>query len=127
MLMTLTNNEIYSYTNSLAECFPNGEIKMPVKVNFYLQKNQIKLYTLAQEIEKQRIDIIKDYGVFNEETQEYDIPEENIAEASQKVNELFSLTQDVKIYKVKLEDFGDMSLTAAQMQALLFMIEDKED
>ena len=52
---------------------------------------------------------------------------EKIQEASQKLNDLFDLTQEVKLYKVKLEDFGNVELTSGQMQALLFMIEDKEE
>lgn len=126
MIITLTNDKIYNYANSLMEQFSNQDIKLPIKVNFYLQKNQTELIELAQEIEKQRIEIIKEYGVFNEETQQYDIPTEKVSEATQKVNDLFDLTQDVKIYKVNLEAFGDMELTAGQMQALLFMIEEEE-
>ena len=82
---------------------------------------------LAQEIEKERIKIASDYGTLNEETQQYEIPNENITIASNKLEELFKLTQEVKIYKVKLDAFGDMELTANQMQALLFMIDEEEE
>ena len=127
MTVTLTNNEIYTYANALAEHFSNSEVKFPIKVNFYLQKNQNELMELAQDIEKQRVDIIQEYGVLNEETQQYNIPQEKIAEASEKINDLFNLTQDVKIYKVSIDVFGDIELTSNQMQALLFMIEDESD
>lgn len=127
MTLTLTNNNIYNYASSLIENFSNKEKKFPIKINFYLQKNQAELLTLAQEIEKQRFDIIKEYGTFDEETQQYNIPKENFKEASNKINDLFNLTQEVKIYKVKLEDFGNIELTSGQMQALLFMIEDEEE
>ena len=128
MNITLTNNEIYNYANDLAEQFAqNKEVKFPVKVNFYLQKNQSELLNLAQEIEKQRIAIVQEYGVTNEETQQVEVPPEKIPEATKKLNELFDLTQEVKIYKIKLEAFGNIELTAGQMQALLFMIEDEEE
>ena len=127
MTVTLTNNEIYNYANALGEHFSNNEVKFPIKVNFYLQKNQNELMTLAQEIEKQRVEIIQEYGVENEETQQIEIPQEKIPEASEKINDLFNLTQDVKIYKVDIDAFGDMELTAGQMQALLFMIKDEEE
>jgi len=42
------------------------------------------------------------------------------------MNELFNLTQEVQIYKVNLNAFGDISLTPGQMQALLFMIDEEE-
>lgn len=127
MTVTLTNNEIYNYANALAEHFSNQDVKFPIKVNFYLQKNQNELMTLAQDIEKQRVEIIQEYGNQNEETQQFEIPPEKIQEASEKINDLFSLTQEVKIYKVNLDAFGDIELTSGQMQALLFMIKDEDE
>ena len=126
-MMTLKNSEIYNYANALAQEFGQQEVKLPLKVNFYLQKNLKELITLAQDIEQQRVAIAQEYGTLNEETQQYEIPPENIASASRKLNELFDLTQEVKIYKVKLDAFGDADLSAAQMQALLFMIDDEEE
>ena len=127
MNITLTNNQIYNYINSLIENFSKSDIKFPVKVNFYLQKNQNTLLALAQEIEQERINIAQEYGILNEETEQYEVPPEKIQEASQKLNDLFDLTQEVKLYKVKLEDFGNIELTSGQMQALLFMIEDEKE
>lgn len=126
MTVTLTNGEIYNYANALGEYFSNPEVKFPIKVNFYLQKNQNELISLAQDIEKERVAIVEEFGVLDEETQQYNIPPEKITEASNKINDLFSLTQDVKIYKVNIDAFGDVELTSGQMQALLFMIEDED-
>lgn len=125
-MMTLKNSEIYNYANALAQEFGQQEVKLPLKVNFYLQKNLKELVTLAQDIEQQRVSIAQEFGTLNEETQQYEIPPENIDSASRKLNELFNLTQDVKIYKVKLDAFGDMDITNSQMQALLFMIDEEE-
>ena len=69
MNITLTNNQIYNYATDLMNNFSDKDLKLPIKINFYLQKNQLELLTLAQDIEKQRIDIIQEYGVLNEETQ----------------------------------------------------------
>ena len=126
MIITLTNNEIYNYVTSLQENFSDNETKFPIKVNFYLQKNLNTLMELAQEIERQRIEIIQEYGVKNEETRKIEVPAEKTQEATEKVNELFNLTQEVQIYKVNLDAFGDISLTPGQMQALLFMIDEEE-
>ena len=127
MNITLTNNQIYNYTNSFMKNFSKSDIKFPVKVNFYLLKNQNTLLSLAQEIEQERVNIAQEYGILNEETQQYEVPPEKIQEAKMKLNDLFNLTQEVKIYKVKLEDFGNIELTPDQMEALLFMIEDEEE
>ena len=127
MNVILTNNKIYNYADGLMKNFSNQNLKLPIKINFYLQKNQLELLTLAQEIEKQRIDIIQEYGTLNEETQNYNVPNDKIDEVTKKINELFDLTQEVKIYKVKLKDFGNLELTSGQMQALLFMIEEEDE
>lgn len=127
MTITLTNNQIYNYANSIIENFSEKDIKFPIKVNFYLQKNQTELMALAQDIEKQRIEIIQEYGSLNDKTQQFEIPPEKIPEASKKINDLFDLVQEVKIYKVKIDDFGDIELTSGQMQSLLFMIEDEDE
>ena len=127
MNITLTNNQIYNYTDSFIKNFSQKDIKFPVKVNFYLLKNQNALLSLAQEIEQERVNIAQEYGILNEETQQYEVPPEKIQEAKKKLDDLFNLTQEVKIYKVKLEDFGNIELTPEQMEALLFMIEDEEE
>lgn len=127
MNITLTNNQIYNYTDSFIKNFSQRDIKFPVKVNFYLLKNQKALLGLAQEIEQERVNIAQEYGILNEETQQYEVPPEKIQEAKKKLDDLFNLTQEVKIYKVKLEDFGNIELTPDQMEALLFMIEDEEE
>lgn len=127
MNIVLTNKQIYNYATELMNNFSDKDLKLPVKINFYLQKNQLELLTLAQDIEQQRMDIIQEYGVLDEETQNYIIPNDEINIVTKKINELFGLTQDVKIYKVKLEDFGDIDFTPNQMKALLFMIEEEEE
>lgn len=127
MNLVLTNKQIYNYATELINNFSNNDLKLPVKINFYLQKNQLELLPLAQDIERQRMDIIQEYGVLDEETQNYIIPTDEINIVTKKINELFDLTQDVKIYKVKLEDFGDIDFTPNQMKALLFMIEEEEE
>ena len=126
MTVTLTNGEIYNYANALAKEFNNSELKLPIRINFYLQKNMAELIGLAQDVDKERISIVEEFGTYNEKTQSYDIPKDKVIQAGNKLDELFSLTQEVKLYKVKLDDFNDIELTAAQMQALLFMIDEEE-
>ena len=125
MIQKMTNRDIYDYAQFLINAFQKSEIKLPIKINFYLQKNKKTLCSLAQEIEEQRKVIIREYGVMNSEKETIEVPLEKISEASQKMNELFNLTQDVNIYKVKLNDFNNIELTQQEMEALLFMIEDE--
>lgn len=123
--MKMTNNEIYGAANLLMEHFQDNSLKLPIKVNFYLQKNKKLLIELAQDIEKNRMDIANQYGTLDEQTGQYQVEQDKIEEASNELNELFNLEQDVKIYKVSIEDFKDeFVLTTGQMDALMFMIED---
>lgn len=122
--MKLTNNEIYAHANKLVEAFQDNSQKLPIKINFYLQKNKNTLLILAQEIEKTRIEIARSYGELNEETQQFIIPPEKISEASKELNDLFNLEQDVNIYMINIDSLSDdYAMTTAQMEAIMFMIE----
>ena len=122
--MKMTNNEIYMHANALVEAFNDGEQKLPIKVSFYLQKNKNKLLELAQDIEKSRIDSAKAYGELNESGEQFIIPPEKMADASKELEDLFNLEQEVQIYTINIDSLSDdLMMTAAQMEALMFMIE----
>lgn len=122
--MKLTNSEIYSHATKLMEVFQDNSQKLPIKINFYLQKNKNTLITLAQEIEKTRIEIAQTYGELNEATQQYVVPPAKIPEASKELNDLFNLEQDVNIYMIDINSLSDdYDMTTAQMEAIMFMIE----
>ena len=122
--MKLTNNEIYLYAKKIAEAFDNKDQKLPIKINFYLQKNKNTLVQLAQDIEQSRLLIAKNYGDLDEEKQQYTISPENMDIVTKELNDLFNLEQDVQIYTVKIDQFdNDLTITTAQMEALMFMIE----
>ena len=122
--MKLTNNQIYTYATNLVAAFQDAEQKFPVKVNFYLQKNKETLMTMAQEIEKARIDLLSNYGNLDQETNRFTIDPDKMDIAQKELEDLFNLEQEVNIYKVNIDNFGDdLSLTTGQMEALLFMID----
>lgn len=122
--MTMTNNEIYNYTRQLMEAFQDGEQRLPVKVNFYLQKNKNTLLTLAQDIEKARLEIAQNYGELDESGEQYQIPNDKLAAASKELEDLFNLEQDVNIYKINIDSLSDdLTFTTAQMEAIMFMVE----
>ena len=123
--MILTNGQIYDYASALMQEFYDESLKLPIKMNFYLQKNKKTLIDLAQEIEKNRIEIANSYGELNEETQQYQVPAEKVEAASKDLNELFNIEQDVNIYKISIDSLSDdFVLTTSQMETIMFMIED---
>lgn len=122
--MKLTNNQIYNYAVELQKNFQDETQKLPVKINFYLQKNKNILLELAQDIEKSRTDIIQSYSVIDEETKQSIIPPDKFEEASKELEDLFSLEQEVQIYTVQIDAFPeDISFTTGQMEAIMFMID----
>ena len=122
--MKLTNNEIYMYAQNLMIAFEDKEQKLPIKISFYLQKNKNTLLQLAQDIEQTRLEIARSYGELDEETSQYIIPPEKMEEASQELNDLFNLEQDVQIYTINIDNLSDdITITTAQMEAIMFMIE----
>ena len=122
--MIMTNNEIYTRARQLMEAFQDGEQKLPIKINFYLQKNKAALLALAQDIEKTRLEIAQSYGVLDESGEQFVIPNDKLAEASRELEDLFNLEQDVTIYKINVDALtDDLTMTMAQMEAIMFMID----
>lgn len=120
----MTNNEIYGVANAMAKAFDDSTQRLPVKVNFYMQKNKATLVALAQEIEKSRIEILQKHGTLNEETNQFEFKNDDAQNVVNELNELFALEQDVNIYTVDIDSFGDsVTLTTEQMEALMFMID----
>ena len=123
-MKTMTNGEIYNIATILGKAFEDEKQVLPVKVNFYMQKNRSTLTTLAQEVEKARVEILQKHGTLNEETNQFEFSSDVAETVIQELNDLLSLEQEVNIYTVSIDSFGnDLSLTTGQMEALMFMID----
>lgn len=120
--MKLTNQKIYDAAMELASFHIEG--KLPIKINFFLQKNIQMLAAAAQEIEAARIGIAQEYGELNEDGNQYVVPPEKIALAQKEIIDLFNLEQDLNIHVFKLEDFDNIELTYQQLSSIMFMIEE---
>lgn len=122
--MKMTNNEIYTTANQLVAAFNDDTQRLPIKINFYLQKNKKTLVALAQDIEAARMEIARSYGTLSEAKDQYIIPPENMEKAQKELNDLFDLEQDVPIDKISIDKIDeDLVLSAGQMDALMFMID----
>lgn len=120
--MKLTNEEIFITGRKVSEAFSDAD-RLPVRANFFLQKNIKTLRELMLEIERERITIGKKYGVFDPDTESYQIPEENREEVRREMDALYDIEQEVEIRTVSIADFGECNLTTGQMEAILFMVE----
>lgn len=123
-MKTMTNSEIYNVATILGKAFEDEKQVLPVKVNFYMQKNRATLMALAQEIEKARVEILQKHGTLNEETNQFEFTNEVAETVVKELNDLLGLEQEVNIYTVNIDSFGDeLTLTTGQMEALMFMID----
>ena len=121
--MKLNNQQIYEYGQKLS-IFTNNNSTMPVRINFYLQKNIQTITRAAEEIEVARLGLAARYGVLNETQTGYDIPAENINIINQEISDLFNLEQELNIHQFKLSDFDNIELTFQEMSAIMFMVEE---
>lgn len=121
----MKNQQIYFYNQKL-NIFNGCQLKLPVKINFYLQKNINTIRIAAEEIEKMRLGIGAQFGVWNDAQAGFTIPEESVQEANQELLDLFSLEQELHIHMFKLSDFENIELTYEQMSAIMFMIQEEE-
>ena len=124
----MTNNEIYTHATNLLGAFENiADLKMPVKVHFYFQKNMDNIVNMAQDIEKSRNELLQKYGTIDEETHNYKFADEDMDKVNSDINDLFSLEQEVKIHVIPMEWVEDMELTAKQVAAFSFMFEEEAE
>ena len=126
MNKTMTNLEIYAYANALMDAFKE-DIVLPVKVNFYLQKNMTRMVEAGKEIEKTRMDIIQKYGTPTEDGQNIEVSADMVETVNKELEDLFALEQEIKVNEIALDAFDGIDLTSAQVAAIAFMIKDEEE
>lgn len=125
MKQDMSNRYIYEKVLCLKEAFADEVYYLPAKVNFYLQKNFSLFYSLFDEIELSRNNIIIHYGIKNDNSNdEYIIPNDKIAVANEELQELLNIEQSIEYVKIPLSLLGNVNFSNKQMQAILFMIED---
>lgn len=123
--MKMTNEKIYTIAQQLNKELADLIAYIPAKANFLMQKNINTIMEAAKEIDNTKINIAKNYGTLNEESQQYTIPNEKMEEVNKELKDLFSIEQDLSISTVKIDDFGNTEFTPQQMAALMFMIKEE--
>lgn len=124
--MKLTNQFILTYTEELHETIiQDNETRYPAKVNYSIQKNYRTLMEIYKEIMQERERICQEYSTsFNDGI--YEFADARLRESAQReLDDLLSLEQDVNIIKFNIDSFGNLALTAKQMDVLMFFIEEE--
>lgn len=128
MLKTFTNEEIYNIGNQLSKVFGEEDNQhfFSAKINFLIQKNKKVIIDAAVDIEKTRLSILNKYGTIGEDGQINILPEQ-IEKVNKELLELLKIEQQLNIYMLEFEELDGLQFTSAQMQSLMFMIEDPEE
>lgn len=127
---TMSNIEIYNIATALSELFNDmvtKEMKLPVKVNFYFQKNMNALVTMAQELDQEKNNIVLKYGTVDaEDPNKVNLSPDVLDDANKELADLFALEQEVAINVIELDWFDGIEMTPQQLAAITFMIKDEE-
>lgn len=127
----MKNTEIYNIASGLVSLYNQmveENLKFPVKINFYFQKNMKSLVEMAQEIESERTQIISKYGSPSEDDPAtIKIDPDKASEANKELTDFFTLEQEVTVNTIDLECFDGIEMTPQQVEAISFMIEEKEE
>ena len=122
----MTNGEIYSIATEVAKNLTGLDLSLPVRVNFYLQKNTKEIMDIARDIESNRDAILDKYGKRNEDGS-YQVNDGELDQLNKELGDLFDLEQEVKIYEIDLAAFDGVNLTTSQVNAITFMIKEEEE
>lgn len=121
----MTNGEIYNLAVNLINNFNDNEIYMPAAVAFSIQKNKTAFTAIAEEIEKSRMSILQHYSQGEVNGDNFTIPQEAIEIANKELVDLLGIQQEMKIYTFEIDKIEDIKFTSAQMQAIMFMINEE--
>ena len=120
IITTIVFPKIYE---SLNNAF-NDNKYFSAKINFYISKNKNIFASLVDEIEEERLNIAQHYGVYDGNTGAYNIPADKIDQAQRELTDLLLLEQDVVYQTISFKQIKDAEFTMAQMDAIMFMIEE---
>ena len=122
MKIKKSNQDIYTACIGLNNLIQQN-LTLPIKVNFFLDKNYKILSNLAEEIESTRRAICEKYGKLNENKNVYECEnKEDQEKANEELQELANIEQEFEIHMIPLKDFGNIDISIQQMQAISFMI-----
>ena len=97
------------------------------QVDSSIDPNEYHRGPMAQDIEKSRNEVLQKYGTIDGETHNYTFANEDIDKVNSDITDLFSLEQEVKIHVIPMEWVENMELTAKQVAAFSFMIEEETE
>ena len=120
--MTITNDQIITINKGLAE-LEELDLPLNIKLSYNLAKNRQILNSYLGLIGKSQTEIYLKYGEKTGRT-EYKIPDEHIENAQKELEELYSISNEIPLTKIHINDFEDNKVPFYVLEKLLPIIEE---
>lgn len=101
-----------------------GEIagtKLPVLVSFQFSLFLKGLAPIFDSYNESRLKLLKEFGTFNKEKNEYDFKEGERKKYEKKYIELVEADVDIKVPEIKLVDLGDTKIEPAMLENITWL------
>lgn len=126
--MKLTNKKILNNAMTIGT-ISNKEL--PIKVSYALVKNISKLEKELEIYNKEREKLIEKYSVKDtddktviDENNQIKIQDKYLEDWNKDIKELQEIEVEIDIHKFKLEELNGYNMTAAELMAIEYMIEE---
>lgn len=116
----MKNVQIVALINGFAN-FDTSK-KMNIKTAYAIMKNKKELSNAIVPYNESLKLLFEKYETTVEEFR--NLPEKELQKLNKELDELLNIDVDVKIQKIKIEDFGDCDISINDMELLGFMIEE---
>lgn len=127
--MKLTNKEVLENTETLSALMQDS-MPLPAVVSFAVVRNFKTLQPIAEDIYKERLNILERYGTATMDdengTAYYDIPKEKQQAVNQELEDLLAVTTSMPLVTFALDKLTGYDIPLGTMSALYFMVEDGE-
>lgn len=121
MIKTFTSNELFNIAEYISNNPFRTDTYIPVKYNFYIQKNIEIVLKEYERIQKHRRDILMHYG--ETEGDEFTIPKDKINDTNKELEELSNLEHELDLTILSINDIENLELTTGELKSIMFMIE----
>lgn len=127
--MKLTNKEVLENIDGL-NALMQDSMPLPAVVSFAVVRNFKTLQPIAEDIYKERLNILERYGTaaMDDEngTAYYDIPKEKQQAVNQELEDLLAVTTSTPLVTFALDKLTGYDIPLSVMNVLYFMVEDGE-
>ena len=123
--MKLTNKEVLENIEGL-NALMQDSTPLPAVVSFAVVRNYKTLQPIAEDIYKERVNILERYGTIKDGAAYYDIPEEKQPAANQELEDLLAVTTSMPLVTFALDKLTGYDIPLSTMNVLYFMVEDGE-